>query len=77
MLYVAEKTYYPSLLGSPGQMLKVDGSGCKNKSDFSTFINPKIEDASKDIPCSNALSSSWGMMEIFFGIPEYHKRRVG
>ena len=60
--------------GRHGKTQSVDGSGCKNKSDLQSVSKPHIAEALKDIPEEKALSSSDGIMEIFFGLPKKKKK---
>ena len=55
--------------GRQGRSARVSVSGCRNRSEFISSPKPDIEEASIAIPCSNARSSSLGMMAIFFCTP--------
>ena len=60
--------------GRHGRMEKVEGSGWRKRSLFTSLSNPATAEASKEMPSLNALSSCPDRMEMFFCTPKASKK---
>ena len=56
--------------GRHGSRAMVEASGWRNRSEFTSSPKPAMAEASMAMPYLKARSSSWGMMEIFLGLPK-------